>query len=65
MSLVFSIASHSALQYFSFVMQEQTGCAHFFPSVAMFLLYVYAIKVLALGPADEPADERDQEQHEK
>ena len=32
MSLVFSIASHSALQYLPFVtVQEQTGCAHFLP----------------------------------
>jgi hypothetical protein len=29
MSGVFSIASHAALQYFSEVVQEQFGCAHF------------------------------------
>jgi hypothetical protein len=35
MSGVFSIASHSMLQYFPDVTaQEQTGCAHFLPSLA-------------------------------
>jgi hypothetical protein len=40
MSGVFSIASHCVLQYFPEVtLQEQMGCAHFFPSFAMLLLF--------------------------
>jgi len=35
MSEVFSIASQASLQYFFVVLQEQTGCAHFFASVAI------------------------------
>jgi hypothetical protein len=39
MSGVFSIASHWVLQYFpSVTMQEQTGCAHFLPSLAAMLI---------------------------
>lgn len=36
---VFSIASHSTLQYFPVVtVHEQIGCAHFFPSAISILL---------------------------
>jgi len=35
MSDVFSIASHASLQYLLVVMQEQTGCSHFFPLLAI------------------------------
>jgi hypothetical protein len=43
MSGVFSIASHSTLQYFSDVtLQEQTGCAHFLLSAIFCLLQVVA-----------------------
>jgi hypothetical protein len=35
MSGLFSIASQASLQYFFVVVQEQTGCAHFFASVAI------------------------------
>jgi hypothetical protein len=40
MSGVFSMASHSTLQYLpDVVVQEQTGCAHFSPfEVSIFLL---------------------------
>jgi hypothetical protein len=35
MSDVFSIASQASLQYLLAVMQEHTGCSHFFPSLAI------------------------------
>jgi hypothetical protein len=35
MSDVFSIASQASLQYLLVVMQEHTGCSHFFPSLAI------------------------------
>jgi hypothetical protein len=35
MSDLFSIASQASLQYFLVVMQEHTGCSHFFPSLAI------------------------------